>query len=77
MFVQSASFDLGIAFMGVAIFTLLTAYQVQQLKMFSRFAVGSEEEFGKFALLGAFSLYLNLINIFLYLLRFMGEKKRN
>lgn len=77
MFMQSASFDLGIAFVGVAIFTLLTAYQVQQLKMFSRFAVGSEEEFGKFALLGAFSLYLNLINIFLYLLRFMGEKKRN
>ena len=77
MFVQSASFDLGIAFVGVAIFTLLTAYQVQQLKMFSRFAVGSDEEFGKFALLGAFSLYLNLINIFLYLLRFMGEKKRN
>ena len=77
MFVKSASFDLGISFVGVAIFTLLTAYQVQQLKMFSRFAVGSDEEFGKFALLGAFSLYLNLINIFLYLLRFMGEKKRN
>ena len=77
MFMQSASFDLGIAFIGIAIFTLLTAYQVQQLKMFSQFAVGSEEDFGKFALLGAFSLYLNLINIFLYLLRFMGEKKRN
>lgn len=77
IFVQSASFDLGIAFVGVAVFTLLTAYQVQQLKMFSRFAVGSEEEFGKFALLGAFSLYLTLINIFLHLLRFMGEKKRN
>ncbi len=77
MFMQSASFDLGIAFVGIAIFTLLTAYQVQQLKMLSQFAVGSEEDFGKFALLGAFSLYLNLINIFLYLLRFMGEKKRN
>ena len=76
LFVQSESFNLGISFIGVGIFTLLTAYDVQQLKTLSRHAVGSEEEHGKFALLGAFTLYLNLINIFLYLLRIMGQKKR-
>jgi FtsH-binding integral membrane protein len=77
MFMQSAGFDMVIASFGVGIFAMLTAYDVQNLKRYSQMVLSSPEESGKFALIGAISLYLNLINIFLYLLRLFGDKRRN
>ncbi|MBP9764804.1 Bax inhibitor-1/YccA family protein [Candidatus Babeliales bacterium] len=77
MFVQSARFDMVIASFGVGIFAMLTAYDVQNLKKYSQYGVSSSDQVGKFALLGAMSLYLNLINLFLYLLRLFGEKRRD
>ncbi len=77
MFIQSAMFNMVIAAVGVGVFAMLTAYDVQNLKKYSQYGVNSPEDMGKFALLGAISLYLNLINIFIYLLQLFGERRRN
>lgn len=79
-FLKSAQFDYIMSFFGVAIFTALTAYDVQKLK---RIGAGLEEngnqiaaaESGKLAIMGALSLYLDFINIFLFLLRIFGGRK--
>lgn len=79
-FIQSESFSLVMAFVGIAVFTALTAYDVQKLK---RIGAGIEENGGriqdadtkKLAVMGALSLYLDFINIFIYLLRIFGGRK--
>lgn len=80
MFIQSEQFSLVMAFAGVAIFTALTAYDVQKIK---RIGLGLEEtgesigsnDSKKLAIMAALSLYLDFINIFLYLLRIFGDRK--
>lgn len=73
MFFQNSILELLIAAAGVIIFSLLTAFDVQKLKMLSYQLQGSESS--KIAILGALTLYLDFINLFIYLLRFMGQKK--
>lgn len=75
MFMHSEQFDYILSFFGVAIFTGLTAYDVQKLKR-----IGEGVEYGdaagkKLALMGALSLYLDFVNLFLYLLRIFGRRK--
>lgn len=75
MFMKSSGMDYIISFLGVLIFTGLTAYDVQKLKR-----IGEGTEFGhettrKLAIMGALSLYLDFINLFLYLLRFFGNRR--
>ncbi|MDP3788745.1 MAG: Bax inhibitor-1/YccA family protein [Candidatus Chromulinivorax sp.] len=77
MFWQNAQFDIITSCIGVGIFALLTAYDVQKLRNFGSQAVASQEDIDKVALLGALNLYLDIINIFLYLLRLFGQKKNN
>ena len=77
MFVQSAQFNIIIACFGVGAFSLLTAYDVQMLRRLGYQAVGTQEEVNKIALVGALSLYLNLINLFIYLLQLFGKKRNN
>ena len=75
MFLQSTGMDYIISFFGVLIFTGLTAYDVQKLK---RIGAGIEfpgEQANKLTIMGALNLYLDFINLFLFLLRFMGAKK--
>jgi FtsH-binding integral membrane protein len=80
MFIQSENFSLFMAFVGIAIFTALTAYDVQKLK---RIGAGIEEsgasidnaDTKKLAIMGALSLYLDFLNIFLYLLRIFGSRR--
>ncbi|MDD5569905.1 MAG: Bax inhibitor-1/YccA family protein [Bacteroidales bacterium] len=74
MFMRSSGFDYIISFIGVLIFTGLTAYDVQKLKN-----IGSQIEAGtdtarKMAIFGALTLYLDFINLFLFLLRFLGRR---
>ena len=66
-------FDLLISAAGVLIFTLLTAYDTQ--KILREGLVAKGEERSKGAILGALVLYLDFINLFLYLLRFLGDRK--
>jgi FtsH-binding integral membrane protein len=80
MFIQSANFSLFMAFIGIAIFTALTAYDVQKLK---RIGEGLEAngaqmldaDTKKLAIMGALSLYLDFLNIFIYLLRIFGDRR--
>jgi hypothetical protein len=74
-FLQSSQLDYIISFIGVAVFVGLTAYDIQRLKR-----IGAGIEYGdasasKMVIMGALSLYLDFINIFLMLLRLFGSRK--
>ena len=77
MFLQNAQFNIVIACFGVGAFSLLTAYDVQMLRQLGSQRVATQEEMNKIALVGALSLYLNLINLFIYLLQLFGKKRNN
>lgn len=72
MFFQSTTADFIISAVGVIIFVGLTAFNVQKIKQFLSMA-NTEEQQKKISVSGALSLYLDFINIFLYLLRFTGR----
>lgn len=80
LFIGSPTFSYVMSFFGVAIFTALTAYDVQKLK---QIGAGLEEggtqivdaDAKKLAIMGALSLYLDFINIFIYLLRIFGSRR--
>ena len=74
MFVQSAPLMYAISFIGVLIFAGLTAYDTQKLKEQYAHLRGTEWA-GKAIVLGALNLYLDFINMFLFLLRFMGSSR--
>jgi hypothetical protein len=73
-FVQSSALQFAISVIGVLIFTGLTAYDTQKIKEMY-YAGDSAETGGKKAIMGALSLYLDFINLFLYLLRFIGDRR--
>lgn len=72
---SSPALDFAISAIGVLIFTGLTAYDTQKLK--ESYVLGSEAtaEGKKMALMGALDLYLDFINLFLFLLRFLGNRR--
>jgi FtsH-binding integral membrane protein len=73
MFIQSPALMYAISFIGVLIFAGLTAYDTQRLKQ--EYAVLRGTEFaGKAIVLGALTLYLDFINMFQFLLSFMGSR---
>ena len=65
---------LAVSFIGVLIFAGLTAYDTQRLKREYQYLRGTEFA-GKAIIMGALSLYLDFINMFLFLLRFMGSRE--
>ena len=74
IFLHSSGLDWIISLIGVVLFTALTAYDVQRVK---RLATESDlyddTQVGRLAVISALSLYLDFINLFLYLLRFFGR----
>jgi FtsH-binding integral membrane protein len=75
IFFQSPAMNFVISVLGVAIFTGLTAWDTQKIKQVY-YAVGGDAAMaGKAAIMGALSLYLDFLNIFLFLLRFMGNRR--
>lgn len=77
-FLQSDSMGYIISILGVAIFTGLTAYDVQKLKHIGaglEFNGVSAADTKKMAIVGALNLYLDFINIFLFLLRLFGGRR--
>jgi FtsH-binding integral membrane protein len=74
LFTSNPAFELTIAAAGILIFSLLTAYDVQRIKQLLA-QISDRQAQGKIALLGALTLYLNFINIFLYMLQFLGKKR--
>ncbi len=75
MFMHSAQMDYIISFVGVLIFTGLTAYDVQKLKRIGGGIEYQDVDANKLTIIGALTLYLDFINLFLFLLRFMGNRR--
>lgn len=74
IFMKSGTLDYIISFIGVLVFTGLTAYDVQKLKRIGSTAVQEDETTRKLTIMGALTLYLDFINLFLFLLRFFGNR---
>ena len=74
MFFQSSQLQFVISVLGVLIFTGLTAYDAQNIKNLY-YAGDDSDAMGKKAVMGALRLYLDFINLFLFLLRFMGNRR--
>ncbi len=74
-FLKSSAMEYVISFLGVLIFTGLTAYDVQKLKRIGEGAEYGTEDTRKLSIMGALTLYLDFINLFLFLLRFFGNRK--
>ena len=73
LFWMNETFSLVIAAIGVLVFAGLTAYDTQKIKSFY-FQVAGSDMIGKAAIMGALTLYLDFINMFLFLLRFLGNR---
>lgn len=75
MFIRSSQFDLIISFAAVAIFVGLVAFDTQKLKGYYYASLNDYQLQRKIGIIGALSLYLDFINIFLYLLRIFGNRR--
>ena len=72
-FIRSDTMNMVISFIGVLLFAGLTAYDTQKIKSVY-FQVAGSDMLGKAAILGALTLYLDFINMFQFLLSFMGSR---
>ena len=77
MFLRSPAFDYLVSLLGVGVFVALTAYDTQAIKRWSEEAGDrmSEDDFVRFSILGALKLYIDFINIFLFLVRLLGQRE--
>jgi hypothetical protein len=75
MFLRSPGLNLAISAIGVLIFAGLTAYDTQKIKSLYFVVAGHGEALAKTAIIGALNLYIDFINMFLFLLRFMGDRR--
>ena len=76
MFLHNSMMDMIISYGGVLLFIGLTAYDAQKIKrLLSGDDIEVNESTQKIALLGALTLYLDFINLFIYLLRILGDRK--
>ena len=74
IFLHSSGLDWIISLIGVVLFTALTAYDVQRVKRLATESdIYDDTQVGRLAVISALSLYLDFINLFLYLLRFFGR----
>ena len=74
-FLKSSMMEYIISIAGVLIFTGLTAYDVQKLKRIGFGIENGDSSAFKLSLMGALTLYLDFINLFLFLLRFLGNRR--
>ena len=73
IFLGSSTLQMVVSFLGVLIFAGLTAYDTQRIKSeYLHFA--GHESIGKLAIMGALSLYLDFVNMFQFLLSFLGSR---
>ena len=75
VFIKSTMFNLILSYVGVLIFVGLTAYDSQKIKQMLLQSPDASEGAQKIALLGALTLYLDFINLFIYLLRIFGKRE--
>jgi FtsH-binding integral membrane protein len=75
MFVGNEKANIVISILGVIIFTGLTAFDTQKIRRLASEVSGDDETAGKYAILGALTLYIDFINMFLFLLRLFGKRR--
>ena len=75
IFVKSDSLTMILSYVGVVIFVGLTAWDSQKIKRMLMMAPDAGEAAQKMALLGALTLYLDFVNLFIYLLRIFGKRR--
>ena len=76
MFWTNSTLNLLTSFIGVILFTALAAYDTQKLKQLAFIGVTEGEEmYDNASILGALTLYLDFVNLFLFLLRFFGRRR--
>ena len=75
IFLKSSGLEMIVSYLGVLIFVGLTAYDSQKIKNMLQMAPDASEGSQKLALLGALTLYLDFINLFIYLLRIFGRRE--
>lgn len=76
MFLANSTLDWLITYVGVLLFIGLTAYDTQKIKqMLREYGTEINENSQKMALMGSLTLYLDFINLFLYLLKILGNRK--
>jgi FtsH-binding integral membrane protein len=75
LFLRSPALNLAVSAIGVLLFAGLTAYDTQKIKSVYFSVAGHGEAMAKTAVMGALQLYLDFINMFLFLLRFMGDRR--
>jgi FtsH-binding integral membrane protein len=74
IFLQSTAMQLAISAIGVLLFAGLTAYDTQKIKSMYAYVAGTDM-MGKVVIMGALNLYLDFINMFTFLLNFMGNRE--
>jgi FtsH-binding integral membrane protein len=75
LFLQSTALQFAVSALGVLIFAGLTAYDTQRLKTMYYQIGGHAETLARASIMGALSLYLDFINMFMFLLQFMGGRE--
>ncbi len=75
IFMKSSALDFALSIIGTLIFIGLTAYDTQRIKQTYYHFAGNAEMTSKMAIMGALNLYMDFINLFIMLLRFMGERR--
>ena len=75
LFLASSALQFAISAIGVLIFAGLTAYDTQRLKHTYDYVAGDAVAAGRASIIGALQLYLDFINLFMFLLQFMGNRE--
>ena len=75
LLLRSPMVNMILSFVGVIAFSVLTAYDIQKIKQISRSLLADQETSSKIAIICALTLYLDFVNLFLYLLQLFGKKK--
>jgi len=75
LFLQSSALQFAISVIGVLIFAGLTAWDTQRIKGMYDYVAHDETLMGRTAIMGALSLYLDFINMFMFLLQFLGNRE--
>jgi FtsH-binding integral membrane protein len=76
IFMQNSALTMAISYIGVVVFVGLTAYDTQKLKnLGEEISEDDPENYRKYSILGALTLYLDFINLFIMLLRILGDRR--
>lgn len=74
LFLNLTVYETGICIVGLLVFMGLTAYDTQKIKAYHEYYISDEAMAAKASIFAALQLYLDFINIFLYLVRLLGRK---